>query len=132
MSKPDLRKQYLRLAYEQLNPTANDPAALEQVLVNWFCLKFNTTPNDPRLLGFRLDELILFRMMNEIHEKPAVLNEIHTNDEYEKWLQSEMGVDYKSVDQMVADQEEIEKEEAVLAESLPDRIETDFKKIRGE
>lgn len=132
MSKHDLRKQYLRLAYDQLNPSSNDQAALEQVLVNWFCLKFNTTPNDPRLLGFRLDELILFRMMNEIHERPAVLNEIHTNDEYEQWLKSEMGVDYKTVDEMVADQEKIEQEETVLAESLPDRVETDFKKIRGE
>jgi hypothetical protein len=135
MSKPiDLRKQYLKLAYEQLNPTANDLNSLQQVLVNWFCFKFNTTPNDPRLLGMRLDELLVLRMMHEINDKPAVLEEItvgSSQEDYEEWLKHEMGEGYKPMDQMVAEAEEQEREELDLAEALPDRIDTDFKSVQG-
>lgn len=133
MSKLDLRKQYLQLAYDQLNPKGNDFAALEQVLVNWFCLKFNTTPNDERLLGMRLDELLLFRMMHEIHDRPSVLEEIGPQgDEFEEWLKREMGDEYKSVDEMIQAQEKLDEEEKQIAESLPDKIDTDFSSVRGE
>lgn len=133
MSKLDLRKQYLQLANHQLNPSGNDFRALEQVLTNWFCLKFNTTPNDERLLGMRLDELLLFRMMHEIHDRPSVLEEIGPQgDEYEEWLKNEMGNDYKSMDDMVASQEKMDSDEKQLAENLPDKIETDFGSVRGE
>lgn len=133
MSKLDLRKQYLKLANEQLNPVGNDFKALEQVLTNWFCLKFNTTPNDDRLLNMRLDELLLFRMMHEIHDRPSVLEEIGPQgDEYEEWLRNEMGADYKSMDQMVAQHEKLEADEQTIAETLPDKIETDFSSVRGE
>lgn len=133
MSKLDLRKQYLKLANDQLNPVGNDFKALEQVLTNWFCLKFNTTPNDERLLGMRLDELLLFRMMHEIHDRPSVLEEIGPQgDEFEDWLKREMGDDYKSMDQMVAQHEKLEEEEKVVAESLPEKIHTDFSTVRGE
>lgn len=133
MSKLDLRKQYIQLAYDQLNPKGNDLKALEQVLTNWFCLKFDTTPNDPRLMGMRLDELLLFRMMHEIHDRPSVLEEVGPQaDEFEEWLKNEMGDGYKSVDQMVVDHEKLEQEEKKLAEEFPDRIDTDFKATRGE
>ena len=132
MSKLDLRKQYLKLAYEQLNPSSNDFSALEQVLVNWFCLKFNTTPNDPRLLNFRLDELMLFRMMNEIHERPGVLQEIQTDDEYEQWLKHEMGDQYQSMKDMAEGITTENKLDEEVAKSLPSRIETDFRKVQGK
>jgi len=133
MSKPDLRKQYLQLAYDQLNPKDSNLKALEQVLTNWFCLKFNTTPNDERLLGFRLDELLLFRMMHEIYDRPSVMEEIGPQgDEYEEWLKKEMGEDYKSMDQEIAQAEKLEAEEKALSEALPDRIETDFSSVQGK
>lgn len=133
MSKLDLRKQYLQLAYDQLNPKTNDLKALQQVLVNWFCFKFSTTPNDERLLSFRLDELLLFRMMNEIHDTPGIIQEIGSNgDEFEEWLKTQMGPDYKSTEDMIADQEKLEKEEKLLAEALPDRIATDFSSFKEE
>ncbi len=128
MSKPSLRKQYLQLAYDQLNPKGSNLKALEQILVNWFCFKFQTTPNDERLLAMRLDELLLFRMMHEIHDTPSVIDEIGPQgDEYEEWLKKEMGDSYKSTEQMVESQEKLEEEEKAIAESLPDRIDTDFK-----
>ena len=95
-------------------------------------LKFNTTPNDERLLGMRLDELLLFRMMHEIHDRPSVIEEIGPQgDEYEDWLKKEMGEEYKSMDDMVAQQEQIEAEEKAIAETLPDKIETDFSSVQG-
>ena len=133
MSKVDLRKQYIQLAYDQLNPKGNDLKALEQVLTNWFCLKFNTTPNDERLMGFRLDELLLLRMMHEIHDRPSVLEEIGPQaDEFEDWLKKEMGEDYKSMDQMIDQQEKLEAEEKAIAETLPDKVETDFNAVQGK
>lgn len=133
MSKLDLRKQYLQLAYHQLNPKENTLKALEQVLVNWFCLKFTTTPNDARLLGMRLDELLLFRMMHEINDRPSVLEEIGPQgDEYEEWLKKEMGVEYKSAEDMVVSHEQLEEQEKTIAESMPARIDTDFTAIKGE
>lgn len=133
MSKLDLRKHYLQLAYDQLNPRSNSIESLQQVLVNWFCFKFNTTPNDQRLLGMRLDELLLLRMMNEIHDRPSVVEEIGSQgDEYEEWLKREMGDSYKSADQMVSDHERLEEEEKILTESLPERVITDFNSVRGE
>lgn len=133
MSKLDLRKQYLQLANLQLNPIGNNLQALEQVLTNWFCLKFDTTPNDERLLGMRLDELLLFRMMHEIHDRPSVLEEIGSEgDDYEEWLRNEMGADYKSMDQMVEQHEKLEADDNAIAQTLPDKIETDFSTLRGE
>ena len=130
MSKLDLRKQYLQLAYNQLNPENNDVKALEQVLVNWFCLKFNTTPNDHRLLSMRLDELLLFRMMHEIHERPSVMEEVGSpKDEYENWLKQQMGEEYRSVEQMVEVHERLEQEEKALADNLPGRVDTDFSSV---
>lgn len=133
MSKLDLRKQYLKLAYDQLNPKENSFKALEQVLTNWFCLKFNTTPNDERLLGMRLDELLLFRMMHEIHDRPSVIEEIGPQgDEFEEWLRKEMGEDYKSMEQEVEKAEQLEAEEKAIADTLPDKIETDFSSVQGK
>lgn len=133
MSKLDLRKQYLQLAYNQLHPEGNDLKALEQVLINWFCLKFETTPNDPRILGMRLDELLVFRMMHEIADRPSVMEEVGTQaDEFENWLKREMGDGYKSSDQMVESHEKLEEEERSVAARMPDRIDTDFKNVRGE
>jgi len=132
MSKPDLRKQYLKLAYEQLNPTSNDLTSLQQVLTNWFCFQFNTTPNDERLLKMHLDELLVLRMMHEIREKPAVVEEIQSGfADYEEWLKDQMGDNYKSTEQLVADAEKIEEEERKLAETLPNRIDTDFSAVKG-
>lgn len=125
--KTDLRKQYLLLANEQLNPKANDLKALEQVLINWFCMKFETTPNDPRLLGMRLDELLLFRMMHEIQDRPSVLMEIEADD-HETWLKKEMGDDYRTAEQLTDDHVALDKQEAQLAETLPDRIDTELGK----
>jgi len=133
MSQVNLRKQYLQLANQQLNPAGNDLKALEQVLMNWFCFKFNTTPSDERLLAMRLDELLLLRMMHEIHDRPSVLEEIGPQgDDYEEWLMQQMGTEYKSVDQMIRHQEGLDDEEKAIAEALPDRIDTDFSKVRGE
>lgn len=132
MKKLDLRKQYLKLAYEQLNPSGNDLTALEQVLKNWFCFQFNTTENDPRLLNMRTDELLVLRMMHEIKERPQVIDEVTTEfDDYEKWLQTQMGEDYKSTDQMIASQEKLEEEEKQIVESLPEKINTDFT-VKGD
>lgn len=133
MSKLDLRKQYLKLAYDQLNPKENSLKALEQVLTNWFCLKFSTTPNDERLLGMRLDELLLFRMMHEIHDRPSVIEEIGPQgDEFEEWLKKEMGEDYKSMEQEVEQAEKLEAEEKAILDTLPDKIETDFSSVQGK
>lgn len=133
MSKLDLRKQYLQLAYDQLNPKENTLKALEQVLTNWFCLKFSTTPNDERLLNMRLDELLLFRMMHEIHDRPSVIEEIGPQrDEFEEWLRKEMGEDYKSMDQEIQQAEKLEAEEKAIADTLPDKIETDFNAVQGK
>lgn len=129
----DLRKQYLQLAYDQLNPKTNDLKALEQVLINWFCFKFKTTPLDEKLLGMRLDELLLFRMMHEIHERPAIIEELGPQaSEYEEWLKKEMQDEYKSMDEEVANLERLEQEEKAIAEQLPERIDTDFDSIKNQ
>ena len=132
MSKVDIRKQYLKLAYEQLNPTTNDMGALQQVLVNWFCFQFNTTPNDQRLLDMRLDELLVLRMMHEIKERPQVVDEIKSGyEEFEEWLKTQMGDSYKSIDQMASDVEKLDQQEQEIAEELPTRIDTDFNSVQG-
>lgn len=132
MSKVDIRKQYLKLAYEQLNPTTNDMGALQQVLVNWFCFQFNTTPNDQRLLDMRLDELLVLRMIHEIKERPQVVDEIKSGyEEFEEWLKTQMGDSYKSIDQMASDVEKLDQQEQEIAEELPTRIDTDFNSVQG-
>jgi len=129
--KVDIRKRFLELAYAQLNPQLNSIDGLEQTLVNWYCFQYNVPPNDDKLLGMTVEELLVLRQMHNLRENPHLGEELRSDaGSYEEWLRKEMGEEYMSPEEMVAKAEEQEKkdkeEEEQLAKQLPDVVTTDF------
>lgn len=131
MSKLDVRKRFLQLAYAQLNPALSDLEGLEQALVNWYCFQYNVPPNDDKLNSMTLEELLVLRQMHNLRENPHLVEELNSDKgSYEEWLKKEMGEDYMSMDDMVSETEAMEKAEKEtvekMAQDLPDVITTDF------
>jgi len=130
----DIRKRFLRLAYEQLNPNLGTIEGLEQALTNWYCFQYNVPPNDDKLLEMTVEELLVLHQMHRIRENPHIVDEITSeNENYEEWLKKEMGDDYASPDEMAEQVEALNKEEKEFAEKVrkeyPEVITTDFTKL---
>lgn len=131
MSKPDIRKRFLQLAYAQLNPSLGDLDGLEQALVNWYCFQYNVPPNDDKLLSMTLEELMVLRQMHNLKDNPHLAEELNSSaQDFEEWLKKEMGDDYVSPEEMISRAEALEKQEQEevdsLTKELPDVITTDF------
>lgn len=133
MSKIDIRRRFLELAYKQLHPDLTTLDGLEQALKNWYCFQYNVPPNDDKLLDMTVEELLVLNQMHKLRAEPALAEEIGgAANEYEEWLKKEMGDGYVSIEDMVANaelQEEAERKEIEdLAKDLPSVITTDFSK----
>lgn len=129
----------VKAAHDMVNAKTDSMEGLERFLVAWFCTKFETTPNDPRLDEMTLEELVTFFYMHRIKEDPEAIHRLVDDgeDEYEKWLKQEMEDEYVSDEEMVQgmlqyeenqkDKRRIKDEEmkAKLKE-LPERITTEF------
>lgn len=129
MSKFDIRKRFLKLAYDQLNPNITSLDGLEQALKNWYCFQYNVPPNDDKLLDMTLEELLILNQMHQLKDNPHIADEIgRESDGYEDWLKKEMGDSYVSMDDMVTQAELLEREEKEFLKKneLPEIIKTDF------
>lgn len=131
MSKLDIRKRFLQLAYAQLNPTLTDIDGLDQALTNWYMFQYNVPPNDDKLQSMTTEELLVLRQMHNLRENPHLVEELNSDvGSYEEWLKKEMGEDYVSTEDMVAKTEALEKAEKEeverLSKELPDMVTTDF------
>ena len=133
MSKFDIRKRFLKLAYDQLNPNITSLDGLEQALKNWYCFQYNVPPNDDRLLDMTLEELLILNQMHKLRENPALTDELDSDNNYEDWLRKEMGKDYISQEDMLKQAEELDKHEKEFLEKnkdkFPSSIKTDFSDI---
>lgn len=129
----------VKAAHEMVNARTDSMEGLERFLVSWFCTKFETTPNDPRLDEMTLEELTVFYYMNRIQDDPEVIPRLLQDgeDEYEKWLREEMADEYVTDDEMVEgmlqyeenqkDKRRVKDEEArARLKDLPERITTEF------
>jgi len=86
-----------------VNAKTDSMEGLEKFLISWFCLKFETTPNDDRLQGMTLEELVTFYYMHRIKDDPETISRLIQDgeDEYEKWLKAEMEEEYVTDEEMV-------------------------------
>lgn len=132
--KPDIRKRFLKLAYDQLNPDLSTVEGLQTALMNWYCFQYNVPPNDDKLLEMTLEELLVLNQMHKLKENPSLAEEIGSNsDDYEDWLKEQMGEDYVNPDEMIKAAEDLEESERKEAlEKYPDVVTTDFSKVNGE
>lgn len=133
-------KNFVRIANEYVNPNTETFDGIQKWLVGWFCFKYNTTPNDDRLLDMTLEELVVLYNMHQIKDNPAYastqLGDEFVSDEdkdWEKFLEEQMGEDYQTesenIDFMI--EEEKEYTERVRAQ-FPERVTTDFSKFSKE
>lgn len=150
MSKQDVGKRFLKLAYEELNPKQDTVEGVEQALVNWYCFQYNVPPNDDKLQEMTFEELMILHQMHRLRENPQLADEITTKgkDSYEDWLKKEMGEGYVSLEDVEDTEDDFEerleakkKEQALknLEEQVkkdktkyPDKIETDFDQFKSE
>jgi hypothetical protein len=130
---------FVRAANEMVNAKTSTLEGLERWLISWFCLKFNTSPNDDRLQEMTLEELVTLFYMHKIQEDPKFVESMafDTDDDFERWLQEEMGDEYITDEEMVQgmlqyEQDSKERRKLRDAQSkirlkdLPDKITTDF------
>lgn len=117
-----------KLAREYLNPDTSTLAGLGKYLTTWYVLKHRVSYKDPILLEHSLEELLLLYYVHHYNENPPEEAEQQQaeEDSYEEWLKEQMGDDYESEEDMIASLEEYGKQERLIAETLPDKIETDF------
>lgn len=124
---------FIRIADSYVNAKTDTIDGLQKGLQAWFCLTFNATLLDDRLLDLTLEELLVLYYMHEIRRNPSTLEAINADtDSYEEWLKKEMGDSYVSQEEMAKEMVEYDKEEAELAKKLPDIIETDFSSLREQ
>jgi len=128
-------KNFEVIAKEYINGKTDTLEGIETRLTAWYCITFNTTFHDPKLLEMTLEELIILYYMHLLKNNPELLSE-EEKDEYEEWLKKQMGNKYVSEDQMVqhaTGYEEAEKKRLEeIKNRLPEKITTDFSAIRGE
>lgn len=134
--KIDVRKRFMKIAYDQLNPDLSSLDGLEQTLVNWYCFQYNVPPNDDKLLSMTLEELLVLNQMHRIHDNPELAEEFDPKfKSYEDWLKAEMGDDYVSDEDMIAQMEAYEREEKEIEkeilETYPESITTNFPGTEG-
>lgn len=123
-------KNFILIASSYFDSDMTTMQGLEDRLKGWFCIKYNTTLNDPRLLDMCLEELIVHFQMDRIHKNPNVIEEVKGNA-YEDWLKKEMGEDYISEEQMIELAEKEEKEYTKkVRDQFPDKVTTSFEDIK--
>ena len=132
--KPDARKRFLKLAYDQLNPDLTTVEGLQTALINWYCFQYNVPPNDDKLQELCLEELLVLNQMHKLRENPNLAEEIGSNsDDYEDWLKGQMGDEYVNPEDMIKTAEDLEESERrEVLEKYPDKVTTDFSKISGD
>jgi hypothetical protein len=129
----------VKAAHDMINARTDSMEGLERYLVAWFCTKFETTPNDPRLDEMTLEELVTVYYMHKLHNDTETVSRLISDgeDEYEKWLKQEMEDEYVSDEEMVQGMLQYEnnqkdnrraKDEEMKAKlkELPDKITTVF------
>lgn len=129
-------KNFVRIAYEELHPDVTTFEGIKQHLITWFCLKYETTEKDDRLLDMNVEELMILFQKHKIIDDPKYYDEIINPNkvlDYEDWLKKEMGEDYVTTEQNVEQilQEEQEYTDKIRSQ-FPDRIDTDFSKFTSE
>lgn len=130
---------FVKAAHEMVNAKTDSMEGLDKFLTTWFCLKFETTPNDPRLQELTLEELVTFFYMHRIKEDPETITKLISDgeDEYEKWLKQEMEEDYVNEEEMLEGMIQYEKDKKDILKlkddglksklkELPDKITTEF------
>jgi hypothetical protein len=128
-------KKLEQIAYEQIHGDLNTLNGIKNRLISWFCFTFNTTPTDNRLLEMTVEELIIFYLSHKIYNDPSYASKFE-KDDYEEWLQSAMGDNYTSEEQMIQTQKKEEEREQKIFENiknkLPSKITTDFDQFKKE
>ena len=122
-------RKLVQIANDFVNPDLSTTDGVQKYLMGWFCLRFETTLNDERLLRMTLEELIVLYSMHQIKDDPNYVTKVlgPQEDEYEKWLRESMGESYVSEDKQIelAEQEEKDYQKKMDA-LLPKKITTDF------
>lgn len=72
----------VKAAHEMINAKTDSLEGLERYLIAWFCTKFETTPNDDRLQGMTLEELVTFFYMNRIKDDPETVSRMISDGSY--------------------------------------------------
>lgn len=123
-------KNFEKIAKEHLYGKTDTLDGIERRLIAWFCLTFNTTPKDDKLLDLTLEELLVLYYMHLFKNNPEFVSE-DEKDDYEEWLKKQMGEHYTSeegmVDQLVKYEEEEKRKSEEL--NLPEKITTDFSNL---
>lgn len=88
--------------------------------------------NDPRLLDMTVEELLVEYQMHRIQKDSTILQtelgiKPKEEEDFEDWLKKEMGDEYITHEEMVADMQAGEKKlQEKIRKEYPDSIATDF------
>jgi len=138
MSKSYGVKNFIQIANDYVNPDVTTFEGIQKFLIGWYCIKFETTPNDPKLLDMTIEEIMVLYQMHRISDDPTYYQEQLNDDiiDHDDWVRKEMeemgeefleGEDYaKFVEEY--DQKLTEK----IRAQFPDEIKTDFSKLNKE
>lgn len=134
-------KNFTRIAFEKLRGDTSTLDGIEQWLKAWFCLTYNTTENDDRLLDMTVEELLILHQLHRVKNNPTEV-EVELNgktsedDDFEQWLKEEMGETYLTNEEMVEgmkqEEEEYQEKMQKLKKDLPSKISTDFTQFNKE
>lgn len=128
-------KNFIYIAKENVDPDLTTFDGIQRFLITWFCDKYNTTRNDPRLLDMTLEELLVLYQEYRIKDDPNYFRDQTdpTVTSYEDWLKKEMGEDYLSEEASVEASEEYDREYTKkIREKFPDKVTTDFSQFKKE
>jgi hypothetical protein len=137
---------FVKAANDLVKAKQTSMEGLERYLEAWFCTKFNTTLNDPRLEAMTLEELLVTYYIFKLHTNPDAVADIISDpeeDSYEKWLREEMADEYVSDEEMVEGMLKYEENQKLKRKTrdeelklklgeLPDRITTDFANLKAQ
>jgi hypothetical protein len=131
MTKYGVRK-LIEIANKKANPDLNTFDGVEQALVNWYCNKYSVSEVDPVFDRLTLEELMVMYQKERILQDPIYYQEkIGKVDDYETWLQKEMGENYiTNEEQKKIIEEDSKKLEAQIKEKYPDKVTTDFTNLK--
>lgn len=125
----------IKLANSYVNADLSTFDGFRKHLTAWYCFKYNTTFKDPTFLDHTFEELVLLYLMHEVRDNPQnyakVLGDKEAED-YEAWIQKQMGADYVSEEEYVAQMVDYAKQEEELLKGFPERITTDFSNLGDE
>lgn len=119
----------IKLANNYVNADTKNLDGFRRYLTTWYCFKFNVSFKDPTFLSHTFEELVLLYLMHDLRDNPSNYDKILGNkevDDYEEWVKKQMGDDYLTDEEMVAQMVDYTTKEQELAKKLPDKITTDF------